>query len=142
MYLSVTCFWHRSNQSMEISWICYSVFEWSDLVRLQRGFDAANWREKWFCNDHWDRIVVWRCLLIMSICITNACMQLENRFKIENQFHQLDGTNLNSFRSHINTSKWMAKKMVRFAGHYTYYQCTKPMHWWIDVCTIGFVIFR
>lgn len=65
-------------------------------------------------------------------------MHLENRFKIENQFHQRDGTNLNSFRSHINTPK--KKNMVRFAGHYIKNnQYTKPMN--RSVCTMGFVAF-
>lgn len=56
--------------------------------------------KNYICNDHWDGIVLWRCLSMHHKFLHTQ--HLENRFRIENQFHQLDGTNLNSFRSHIN----------------------------------------
>lgn len=58
-------------------------------------------------------------------CITNSpCTHLENRFKIENQFHQLDGTNLNSFRSHIDSfttrKKWFGLLVIIFPKNMHY----------------------
>lgn len=54
----------------------------------------------WHCFERRCRGVFY---YYICVCIKKfqCVLHLENRFKIENQFHQLDGTNSNSFRSHI-----------------------------------------